>query len=189
MLGRSPAGPGRVVAAKTPPPPGEFKWGPGAQGILEKGIGYGFLNALLYAEDRAKADAPVRGGHRSFLTGSHLGGPLGIQDKPGTKRPKATVGGTLRRSIYASVFVHGAPIAGSRTTDENGKSTAGVNTGGGDVVGILGTNSGYGEWVDQGTSKMPARPFIMPAINLMAGTLSSLFFAGAAKIWAKLPSK
>lgn len=166
-------------------PGGEFKWAPGAQHELRMGVGHGFLNMLLYAEDRAKENAVVRGGNRSFLTGSHLGGPLGIKDRPGTSRARPTVGGNLRRSFHAIVYVNGSPLGGSHTVDQNGESAGGYPTGGGDVVGILGTNSGYGLWVDQGTSRMPARPMVMPAIRQMQGAAQGLFEAGAGGYWRR----
>lgn len=160
-----------------------FKWAPGAKDKLRLGAGHGVLNAVLYGEDRAKENAVVRGGNRSFLTGSHLGGPLGIVDKPGTRRAKPTVGGTLRRSIHAVVYVRGRSLPGSHTTDENDARVPAYPTGGADIVGFVGTNSGYGGWVDQGTSKMPARPMIMPAIRQMTSAFRQLFEAGANAYW------
>lgn len=163
----------------------EFKWAPGGEKALTTASAYGLLNALYYAEERAKSNAVVRGGNRSFLTGSHLGGPLNIKDLPGTKRAKPTVGGTLRRSIFVSVFLNGSPIPGSRSKDENGQSIEGLAPAG-EVTGFIGTNCGYGGWVDGGTSKMPARPMIVPAIQEMSASLQSLFIAGFNKAAARL---
>ena len=160
-----------------------FRWRPGAQNDLRMGVGYGLLNAGLYAEDRIKADTPVRGGHRSFLTGSHLGGPVGIADLPGTRRAKVTVGGTLRRSVHAIVHVDGRIVPGSRTVDENGVPVPSYNTGGAHVVLVLGTNAGYGLWVDGGTGRMPARPFVMQGVALMGRALGSLARSGTDAYW------
>jgi len=164
-----------------------FRWRQGAQNDLRMGVGYGLLNAGLYAEERIKAETPVRGGHRSFLTGSHLGGPLGIVDVPGTRRAKPTVGGTLRRSVHAIVFVDGRTVPGSRRTDENGVPVPQYNAGGAHVVLVLGTNAGYGGWVDGGTSRMPARPFVMQGVAQMGRALGSLSRAGAEAYWRSRP--
>lgn len=158
-----------------------FVWAPGAQDGLKVAAGYGLLNVLLYGEDRAKAVSVVRGGNRSFLNGSHLGGPLGIVDVAGTSRAKATVGGTLRRSWHAIVYVNGNAIPGSRVTDDNGTGIPDDYPQTGEVAGFLGTNCGYGGWVDGGTSRMPARPMLVPTIGLMQSAFESLFQAGFRK--------
>jgi hypothetical protein len=160
-----------------------FQWRSGAQDDIRMGIGHGALNLLHYAEDRAKANAVVRGGHRSFLTGSHLGGPLGIRDVPGTRRARATVGGFLRRSIHAYVSVDGRVLSGR--SDDNGEAIP--SYGNGQIIGALGTNCGYGGWVDQGTSRMPARPMIMPAFNDALALAEPLLRAGAEGYWRGRP--
>jgi len=160
-----------------------FRWRPGGQRDLRLGVAYGLLEAGYYGEDRMKADAPVRGGHRSFLTGAHLAGPLNVSDFPGTRRAKVTVGGTLRRSIHAIVYLDGVPIPGSRRVDENQVPIPNYATSGAHVILVLGTNSGYGGWVDGGTAKMPARPFTMPAVAQMSKALGSLMRSGADGYW------
>jgi hypothetical protein len=158
---------------------GTFRWRPSGKADIRNATASGMLNVLLYGEERVKAVSVVRGGNRSFLTGSHLGGPLGITEDPKltASRAKATVGGTLRRSWHAIVFVDGRVFPGSRTIDENGKGLPNYPRGS-VVVGWIGSNSGYGEWVDQGTSKMPARPMLIPSIQQMIGAAANLFRAG-----------
>lgn len=155
-----------------------FRWNPRAKADIRNAAGSGMLNMLLYGEERVKAVSVVRGGNRSFLTGSHLGGPLGIVDPAGTgPRARPTTGGTLRRSWHAIVFVDGRVYPGSRTVDENDVAVPQYQRTPG-VVGYIGSNSGYGEFVDQGTGKMPARPMLVPALSDMARSGVNLFRAG-----------
>lgn len=158
----------------------DFRYRSGGKADLRMAAGTGLLNTLLYGEERIKANSVVRGGNRSFLTGSHLGGPLNITDVAGTRRAKPRIGGTLRRSWHAIVFVNGQAIPGSRTIDENGKPAPPdyPRTAPGGIVGIIGSNSGYGGWVDQGTGKMPARPMIWPGVRAMTSALAGTFSAG-----------
>jgi hypothetical protein len=155
----------------------DFRWAPNGRRDILNATGSGILNMVLYGEERLKAHAVVRGGHRSYLTGSHLGGPLGIGDVPGTSRGRATVGGTLRRSAHAVVFVDGRVLPGSRTVDENGTAIPAYSVTG-EVIGYLGFNCGYSEFVDQGTARMPARPMIQPATQDMLANARNLFTAG-----------
>lgn len=158
----------------------EFKYRRGGRDDLRMAAASGVLNVLLYGEERTKAESVVRGGHRSFLTGSHLGGPLNITDSPGTRRGKVRVGGTLRRSWHAVVFVNGRPIPGSRVIDENSVQTPRdypLNSPTG-IVGVIGSNSGYGGWVDGGTYRMPARPMLSFGVRAMTSNLRTLFAAG-----------
>jgi hypothetical protein len=163
-----------------------FTWRSGGKRDLRLGAGYGLLNALRYAEERAIADSVVRGGHRSFLIGAHLGGPLGMTEHAKTPRGKATVGGNLRRSWYSSVSVDGSLIPGSKTIvgglpAPNPQARAGI-------AGYFGNTAEYSFWVDQGTSKMPARPMAMPAVGAMTSAFGGLFRAGAFGYWNSRPS-
>jgi hypothetical protein len=125
---------------------------------VKEAVGYGLLNYLYRLEGAAKANAPVRGGHRSFAPG----GPIG---------------GTLRRSIHAVVYVDGKRLAGSRTTDENGQPVGDYPVDG-EIVGVVGTNVAYGVHVHNGTVKMAARPFITEALAETRSEAPGLIEAG-----------
>jgi HK97 gp10 family phage protein len=108
----------------------------------------GMTAVMLDAETEAKRETPVHGGYRSFVPGA----------KP--------IGGTLRRSVHSAVFLDGSLVGGH---SEDGKAPLGDMVGiPGRIVGYVGTNSGYGSYVDLGTSKMPARPFLEPGLELAA---------------------
>jgi hypothetical protein len=126
---------------------------------LQRALAAGVLNLMHAVETDAKREAPVRGGHRSFA-------------------PDGPVGGTLRRSIHAVTYLEGRPIAGSAAADENGQRIPDYG-GGGQIVGIVGTNSGYGGFVELGTVKMPARAFLAPAGDKNLADAQGLITAGA----------
>jgi HK97 gp10 family phage protein len=108
----------------------------------------GTLAVMLDAETEAKRETPVHGGYRSFVPG----------EKP--------IGGTLRRSVHSAVFLDGRLVGGH---SEDGKAVPPEEFGlAGRIVGYIGTNSGYGAYVDLGTSKMPARPFLEPGLEIAA---------------------
>jgi len=133
---------------------------------LRMSLAFGVHNWAMAVEADAKRDAPVRGGHRSRMT---------------TKRGKAgqvLIGGTLRRSIHSVTYFQGRPIAGG--TDENGNRAPNYEKAG-DIVGVVGTNCTYGAYVELGTVKMPARPFITPAFDANARHITQLINAGAAR--------
>lgn len=123
---------------------------------LREALAFGAANLGLAIETRAKANAPVRGGHRSFAPG----GP---------------VGGTLRRSIHSAAFLDGRQMAGPRE-DENGRQVPNYATDG--IAAVVGTNTNYGEYVHNGTSRMAARPFISEALMDTKGEAQQLVEAG-----------
>lgn len=125
---------------------------------LKRALAFGGLNFGFALEGAAKKHSPVRGGHRSFAPG----GPIG---------------GTLRRSIHCVAYLDGQRVGG-RFTDENGNDLPSYPLGDGIVV-IVGTNSRYGEYVHNGTSKMPARPFMSEALAEVADQAPELIAAGA----------
>ena len=106
----------------------------------------GMVALMLDAETEAKRETPVRGGYRSF--------------RPGT----SPIGGTLRRSVHSAVYLDGR-LVGSHA--EAGGILDGLPAGRG-IVGFVGTNTGYGAYVDLGTRKMAARPFLLPGAQTAA---------------------
>ncbi len=179
--------------------PETFAWSPDGREQLRRATAMGLLNVMLYGEERVKANSVVRGGNRSFLTGSHLGGPLGITE-PGqttvagslgairartprsslTKAGTVRVGGTLRRGWHVVVYLDGKLLPGSRTLTENGEPVPDYPSGGSPagIVGVIGNNVAYSGFVDQGTWKMPARPMLLPAARDMGIAAHTVFMAG-----------
>ena len=135
-----------------------FRVRPRELGRLREGIAYGMANYGHALEGRAKANAPVRGGHRSY-------------------NPDGPVGGTLRRSIHSVAYLDGRPIGGS-AVDENGQVPE-PYAGADGIVVFVGTNSGYGAYVHEGTELMPARPFLTEAFMETRGEAPALIAAGA----------
>ena len=124
---------------------------------------YGLLNFGFAVEGAWKRDAVVRGGHRSFNT---------VLTKAGTPR----VGGTFRRSIHTAAYLDGARIGGP-VTDGNGEATPEYAAGTGMAV-FVGSNSGYGAFVELGTDRMPARPAGVPALLATKDQFPALIAAG-----------
>lgn len=127
---------------------------------VDVAFAHGLLNVGYAIERDAKREAPVRGGHRSFA-------------------PDGPVGGTLRRSIHTAAFLDGERIGGSGN-DENGEPEADYPAGSGAQV-FVGTNVGYGRYVELGTVKMPARPFLTPALLARRQDAPQLIAAGMRK--------
>lgn len=91
----------------------------------------------LAIEGDTKAQAPVRGGYRSFRQG------------------KPPIGGALRRS-----YTTAAP---GTEGDPNGGGDAKANVRDGAI--LVGSWIKYAMFVDRGTSRMPARPHFSTAIS------------------------
>ncbi len=142
----------------------EARYVPDPDGMrkIREAVGVGLLNYLFFGlEPASKANAPVRGGHRSFA-------------------PDGPVGGTLRRSVHSVVFVDGRRIGGA-TTDGNRARVPDYPLGGADVLGVVGTNVGYGLWVHNGTVYMTKRPFILEALAETKGEAPGLIEDGMRK--------
>ena len=138
----------------------------------------GMVNLGGAAETAVKSRTPVRGGFRSFQAGAHLGGPLGIVDVGSQRRlPAGTgIGGTLRRSVHFVVYLDGRRIT-PRRTDDNDRALPDYIPAMGIVL-YVGTNSGYGFWVQAGTSKMAARPYLTEGWGMVRGDAVALIGAG-----------
>ena len=151
---------------------------------VREAAAYGLLSFAFAVESAWKRDVVVRGGHRSFMTG------------PKTKAGTARVGGTLRRSLHTVCYLDGKRI-GAGTADApnsgvDGKTADDVATTGipntvpdyvpgSGIVAYVGSNSGYGAFVELGTSKMAARPAAVPALLRLKDQAPALMRAGAQK--------
>lgn len=133
---------------------------PEAVALLHESLAYGLLNFLFAVERSTKREAVVRGGHRSFA-------------------PDGPVGGTLRRSYHAVVVVDGETIG--HTTDDNQQAVPAYGGAGAGIVGFVGSNSGYGGYVEGGTVNMPARPTLVPGLVENKRRAGRLIEAGARK--------
>jgi len=131
---------------------------PAAIAQVEEAAAYGALNYGFAWEAASKRNAPVRGGHRSFA-------------------PDGPVGGNLRRSIHTAVYLRGQRIAGG--TDDNGNRVPDYEASVAPVVLVVGTNSDYGLFVHNGTTRMAARPFIAEGLMETKGQAPALIEAGA----------
>lgn len=127
---------------------------------LRRAIGHGMLAVGFVWETAAKRHTPVRGGYRSF-------------------QPDGPVGGTLRRSVHTVAYVDGERIS-PRPTDDNGQALPDYVPGEGIAV-FVGTNSGYGGYVHNGTAKMPARPFLEEGLADVRPVLGRTLAAGTRK--------
>jgi hypothetical protein len=147
---------------------------PAAIKAAREAAAYGLLSFGFAVEGAWKRDAVVRGGHRSFMTG------------PKTKAGTPKIGGTFRRSIHTVAYLDGVRIgAGTATSpnsgvDGNKEPVPDYVPERGAVV-FVGSNSGYGAFVELGTSRMPARPAAVPALLRLKGQAPALIAAGARK--------
>lgn len=113
----------------------------------------GLHGVALDTETEAKREAPVRGAYRSF--------------RPGLP----PIGGTLRRSIHSVTYgVDGRTIG---ITLEGGQLPADETPVAGRISSYVGTNCGYGAFVELGTSRMQARPFLSSAADIALGRAAS----------------
>lgn len=133
---------------------------PGGVAELREAVAYGMLNYGYAIEADTKENAVVRGGNRSFA-------------------PDGPVGGNLRRSYHAVVYLDGERI-GSESTDDNGRPFPDYAPGPGIWL-YVGTNAGYGFWVEGGTRFMDARPTLVPAMLKNRAEAPALIAAGARK--------
>lgn len=113
--------------------------------LMKRGLGFGLLN---FGFDI------MNGYQESMKQGS---GPLPRpRSRPG--EPPAVQTGNLRRSAHVVVYVGGASMAhvGGPPPSYAGEFV-------GEIGVIVGTNTGYGLFLEVGTSHMAARPALVPA--------------------------
>lgn len=87
--------------------------------------------------------------------------------------------GNLRRSIHTAGFRKGQRFYGG--TDDNGKPVPTYAENGRQTVVVVGTNAGYGVYVELGTIHMAARPYLGPALADNRGRAGELIKAGMAR--------
>jgi hypothetical protein len=133
---------------------------PNAQGMAEfrMRIASGLAAVMRDAELEAKRETPVRGAYRSF--------------RPG----QPPIGGTLRRSVHSAVFLDGRlTFHGSEDQQAPMAEMQGLPNG---IVGFVGTNTGYGAFVELGTRRMTSRPFLGPGLDAAMGRAGATFTRG-----------
>lgn len=87
--------------------------------------------------------------------------------------------GNLRRSIHTAAFYRGQRIHGA--TDDNGRPTPDYAQAPRSLAMVaVGTNSGYGVFVELGTIHARAQPFLGPALADNRGRASEIVKAGMA---------
>lgn len=144
---------------------------------FRKALGLGMMNFCHAVEGDAKGEAPVRGGYRSFLTTKRTQAGASGKVDIGADNGSVLIGGTLRRSIHSAAWVDGSPVAGAQQVDENGNTVPSYAPGKG-ILGVIGTNSSYGAYVELGTVRMQERPFLGPAFDANGGRFAGLMKAG-----------
>lgn len=139
-------------------------------------VGAGLLNFGHAVEAGAKREAPVRGGYRSFLTTKRTKAGASGEVAVGADNGSVLIGGTLRRSLHSAAWVDGSPVPGTPSSDENGSALPDYATR--EISVAIGTNCTYGAYVEIGTVKMEARPFLGPAFDAETPRLPELVRAG-----------
>lgn len=90
------------------------------------------------------------------------------------KRNAPVLTGNLRRSIHSAAFVQGRRIYGA--TDDNGRAIPDYAAEG--IHAVVGTNCGYGVFLELGTVRMAAQPYLLPAFASIRGSFGPLIKAG-----------
>jgi hypothetical protein len=137
-------------------------------------IATGAQNLGYWVESEAKKEAPVRGGYRSFLTTKRTKAGREGRIPIGPNNGSVLIGGTLRRSIHSLVLIDGRPALSVKGSDENGRPLPQYQGRRGIEV-IVGTNCTYGAYVELGTTKMRARPFLAPAWDAAIRNMQQFF--------------
>jgi len=104
---------------------------------------------------------------------------LGLAIEADAKARVPVQTGNLRRSIHTVGFQKGRRFYGS--TDDNGKAIPSYAQGTRQTMVVVGTNAGYGVYVELGTIHMRARPYLGPALADNRGRAGELVKAGMAR--------
>lgn len=95
--------------------------------------------------------------------------PIGVYPKG-----SARVGGNLSGSITWATSVDKSDIQSPADPKYNNGKDPGLSPHGKKDEVWVGTNVHYAPWVEKGTSKMKARPFLLPALNQSKGRIIAL---------------
>lgn len=93
--------------------------------------------------------------------------------------------GNLRRSIHSAAFNNGHRIYGG--TDDNGKPVPDYAVMPHGALAVVGTNAGYGVYVELGTFRARAQPYLGPALADNRSRASTLVKAGMTRSGALPP--
>ena len=132
-------------------------------------LGYGMLNLGLFTEAKAKDRFQDIGGPLPRPASSPGAGPV-VQT------------GNLRRGIHTVAFANGKRLGSSELKlPPEVASISGIGT-------VVGTNTGYGGYVELGTSRMAARPYLLPAGKEAQAQAGALIGQGARRHFGSGPS-
>lgn len=123
--------------------------------------------------DTFKANTPEFAKLELALAFGLLNLALAIESDAKVRCPYKT--GNLRRSLHSAAFSRGNRIYGG--TDDNGKGIPAYVPQKG-AMAVVGTNAGYGVFVELGTVHMNAQPYLGPALADNRGRASELIKAG-----------
>lgn len=101
-----------------------------------------------------------------------------VETQAKTRCPYKT--GNLRRSIHTVAFHEGATLNEQGPVPDYGQDKQGTGV-------IVGTNAGYGIFVELGTFKMAARPFLTPSAQDALSQATELITDGAMQHWSNSP--
>jgi hypothetical protein len=102
---------------------------------------------------------------------------LAIEGDAKTRSPWKT--GNLRRSIHTAAFSKGKRIYGA--TDDNNRPVPDYAANAKGAMAVVGTNCGYGVYLELGTFKMAAQPYLGPALADNRANAAGLVKAGMTK--------
>lgn len=101
---------------------------------------------------------------------------LGLAIEADAKARVPFVTGNLRRSIHTAGYRKGSRFYGA--VDDNGKAIPQYAQNSRQTMVVVGTNAGYGVFVELGTIHMAAQPYLGPALNDNRSRAGALVKAG-----------